>query len=399
MLSTIRCLVLCCQIPALLYFSYVNDIGLPTIALAISLGLFAAFAILGYTRALQSNSISTAEFLAHLALEIVLLTLIFYLAGGAANPFVSYYLVPICIAAAVLPRAYVFATAAAAIMAYSLLIFFYVPIHALMPHDAHGANLHLLGMWLTFVASAVLISYFVSRMAGTIEYQRERMSQQREQQLEDDRLISIATLAASTAHELGTPLNSIHLLSQEMTEADLDPSQKNLSEQLHTQASLCKTVLNKLVETANHNIQKTPQRVSAKIFFSDLVDRWQLIHPDIMVKTNFSGISRQISILAPPTLEPTLFNLLNNAAQADSETIEIRAESDAFIELVIRDYGRGFSDDILKRVGAPFNSDKESGMGIGVYLAKSTIEQLGGTLEFIANAEGTETRLRLPISK
>ncbi len=158
-----------------------------------------------------------------------ILTGLLYLNGGATNPFVSLYLVPLAISAATLSVRFTVALAAFCLVAYSLLMFYYHPLQILSPNhemvlnsehhtmhmtDGNPVNWHVVGMWLNFVLSTLLISYFVLRMARALRAQDAELSAIREKQLRDEQLLGIATLAAGTLHELGTPLATMTLLSR-----------------------------------------------------------------------------------------------------------------------------------------------------------------------------------------
>jgi two-component system, sensor histidine kinase RegB len=95
-------------------------------------------------------------------------------------------------------------------------------------------------------------------------------------------------------------------------------------------------------------------------------------------------------------------NLLNNAADASSEEIELHGTWDHRSLLIeILDRGPGLSADILANAGKPFFTTKAPGhgFGIGLFLANATIERLGGTVQLFNRAEGGAcTRISLPLS-
>ena len=159
----------------------------------------------------QNWLVTKAEYFSQLLLDVAVLTVLLYFSGGSTNPFISYYLVILTVCAATLPWSYTWCMAGVTFAAYSSLLFYYQPL-MLPGHDmaamSHGRffNLHVLGMWLTFLISALLITYFVVKMAQAIRQQEEDLAAQRETTLHDEQLLAVATLAAGTAHELGTPL-------------------------------------------------------------------------------------------------------------------------------------------------------------------------------------------------
>src|SRR5690625_3341721 len=164
-----------------------------------------------------SEDVSDGEFAAHLLCDIGILTVMLYYSGGITNPFVSYYLVPICIAAAVLGPGQTAAITLLSLGAHTLLLFHYQPVSFMMPPTpGQQPHLHLVGMWFEFVVSASVIGFFVSRMAAALRVQQAELNGHREEALRQQQLISVATLAAGTAHELGTPLSTMTLLLDDM---------------------------------------------------------------------------------------------------------------------------------------------------------------------------------------
>src|SRR5690606_20684936 len=131
----------------------------------------------------------------------------------------------ICTASAILPGYLAWPLSLGGIALYGLLLVWYQPLHLLAPpvhipgapHSMEtGAHLHVIGMWLNFALSALLVSYFVVRMARAIRWQQDELNTRREDDLRNEQLLAVATQAAGTAHELGTPLASIKTLLHEL---------------------------------------------------------------------------------------------------------------------------------------------------------------------------------------
>jgi two-component system sensor histidine kinase RegB len=350
------------------------------------------------------------EFFAQLLIDCLVLTGLLYVAGGATNPFVFYYLVPIALSAATLPRYLTALLTAFCLLAYSVLLFFYQPLQALSPagmtpqdmsahahhHDA-GLSWHVLGMWLNFGLSALLITHFVVTMANTVRRQREDLNRLREQQLMDENIMAVATLAAGTAHELGTPLSSLAVLLGDLRheyqgENALSADLKLMDEQV----ARCQSSLRQLADTAREHQDGVDRLLEVEVFIQRLIRDWQVLRPE--AKADFS-VETGPSLLAilPLAIEQAVINLLNNAADASCQILRVRVRWDEKTLLIeMEDDGPGISPQILQQRGRQQASD--NGMGLGLLLSHASLERAGGQLILEPRAAGgTLTRIRLPL--
>lgn len=370
-------------------------------------------------------AVSDTELCVQLGVDVALMTLILYRTGGATNPFVSWYLVPLTIAAATLRTRYTLLLVLITLLAYSVLLFHYVPFspfdgaqmatqavpqiadhshaaHRAMRHAGHADtstsvnesfNLHVFGMWLNFMSSAGLIAFFVSRMSHALREQDKQLAEQRERLLQREQVVSLGALAAGAAHELGTPLSTMLVIARDI-EQDL-PDDSPLREDvvmLQKQLTLCRTVLQGLREQASG--AGAPATLHGLI--NAAVERMEIIHPRCQFV--LENLSDKVAIKAPSTLLQALVSLLDNAAQAAKQQVQLtvlRDESMCIIDIC--DDGAGIDPEVAARLGQPFVTSKEDGMGIGYFLSHASINTLGGRIEIVPLPDGgTRTRLALP---
>jgi two-component system sensor histidine kinase RegB len=404
-LSIIRNIALGGHLLALLFFSQIQNIGLPVTVLSVILAFYALVIAATWWRSFQKPAITELEFFVHLLMDILFFTALLYFSGGASNPFISYYLVPISIAATTLPTRYTWSVALLSLGAYSWLLANYLPIPALAPmsehsHHSSSNNLHIMGMWCNFALSALLITYFVTRMANTLKQQEIKLAQQREDKLRDEQVIGIGTLAAGTAHELGTPLNTMKILVDEMQhdKSDFNPSSYNEELTiLQQQIEQCRTTLKQLVATAETSTESLEVK-PAQEYFDKLFERWQVMRPKTHANIYYADNLPECTIRFHPTIAQSLTNLLNNAADASLEVDVDLSWNTQEVHLNIRDYGKGISPEQQETLGKPFNSDKPDGMGLGLFLTQASVNRYGGEVTISpAVGQGTLTQVVLPL--
>lgn len=400
-LGLIRAVVIIGQCLALIYFTVFKPLGLATTEIAWVLAIYASISIATANRSRLKIPITNKEFFIHLLVDIIFFSVLLYFSGGASNPFISYYLIPISIAAITLPRSYTASIALIALSGYSLLLTYYIPVMAIAPshmgHTMAGNNLHIIGMWANFAISAAIISYFVSQIARELELQQQKIAEHREQQLENEQLLAIGTLAAGTAHELGTPLNTMRLLVDEMQQAENGNKDIAL---LSQQIDQCKITLKQLQSTANESSSNQYSTQSLQGYFDQLIERWQLMRPELNAKVNYDKSEYPApDIRFHPTIAQSILNLLNNAADASPTGVEVSISwSDVEVILCIKDFGEGYQTTTSSDL-KPFSTNKADGLGLGLFLSQNTVTRFGGSISLDKLPEGgTLTKLCLPIN-
>ena len=396
---------------------YALDMALPTRhLLGLTLGL-ALVNLLTWWRLHLPWPVTDVELAGHLLVDIGVLTALLYFSGGSTNPFITLYLLPLSIAAAILPLRYTWAVTGTALACYATLMFVYAPLPKqtisvtlldkllqVAMHDTYGSHrtqsgfgLHLLGMWLNFVLSAVLIAWFVARMAQSLRERDMQLAQAREETLRNEQVLALGTLAAGTAHELGTPLATMAVIATELERDHAhNPALTEDLRLLRTQTQRCKEILTRLTSRSD-----AATSVNCEHYLQTLIEQWQLAHPQNVMRAHFAGAQPAPRIVVEQTLDQSIFNLLNNAADVSPDGIELNVHwDDTQLILEIRDHGPGIGTEVATRVGDAFFTTKApgGGLGIGLFLANATIERLGGTVSlFNHDGGGACARVTLPI--
>jgi two-component system sensor histidine kinase RegB len=386
-------------------------VALRWLALPLPVAPLAAILVLhtlwnGFTawRAQQPRPVSDTEFFLQLLTDVLALSGVFYLTGGASNPFVGFYLLPLMIAATVLPKRFVWSMAGITVSCYSLLMYIYLPLDpsSHMHHDA-SFNQHVFGMWFGFVFSAGLVSYFVTNMAQTLRERDRILAATREQALRNENLVALGTLAAGAAHELGTPLNTVAIVTDELKEECPVKENPELNENLtliSEQIQRCKEALSVLSASAGELRADAGEAMSVDIYLSNLLMQWHTERPKINLQQELNGTQPPPFLIADRSLDQAIINILNNAADASPDWVSVDGKwNKQWLELEINDHGPGIDADAKTHIGKALYSNKPGGLGLGLYLAHSAIERLGGNIEIgeLPNGIGTCTRIGLPL--
>ncbi|MCP4048880.1 MAG: HAMP domain-containing histidine kinase [Gammaproteobacteria bacterium] len=394
----IRSIVVVILLAILFWLRFNTAVSVPWVPLFVILSVIMLINLLVFWRLRYDWPVSENELFANLLLDVFFLTLVLYFTGGSTNPIVSYYLIPLIISAAVLRPAHTWFIAFLSIAFYTALLFYYQPLD-LFTMSGHGAmtSAHFLGMWINFGFSAVLISWFVVRMAGTLKEQSRAIARNRESGLRNEQIISVASIAAGTAHEMRTPLATMAVTVDDI--AYDHPELKDEMAVLEQQIERCDAVLRELVSTNTEDSQMVVTEFGTLL--DSLSEKWSLARPEIKLQKQVPGQILKLEIRYDQSLQHALVSLLNNAADASPEYVLLQAEAlNDSILIIIEDHGPGIPAEIADSLGKTYISRKHGGLGLGVLLSQSSIERLGGEVSMIGMAgKGTRLEIRFPLLK
>jgi two-component system sensor histidine kinase RegB len=404
-LAIIRLIFITVLLTALAYAYLATNADLVHPVHLAMLAIITLLTLMTFWRLQQPWPVTDLEYFFQLLTDIAGLTALLYFSGGATNPFVSYYLVPLTISAAILPWRFTWVIAGLSLLAYSLMLFFYQPLPDFQPssghqHSSSGFNLHILGMWFTFALSTGLITYFVVKMANALRQQENLRVVSRENKLLDEQVLAVATLAAGTAHELGTPLATMTVLLDEMEQEYPQQPLGDDLKMLKAQVDSCRQILQGLVSTAEAHSHGIKETVVIATYMQQLLDHWQVIRPDATCNVDIDESCQSNNLDVDPTLEQTIINLLNNAADACANNIEITTHCQHHtLVITIRDRGTGIPLEMTEQLGKPFVTTKGKGLGLGLFLTHATINRYSGTIELHNHPDGgTVAKISLPLN-
>jgi len=360
-----------------------------------------------YWRLQRAWLATSPEIFLNLMIDSSVLTYLLFWTGGATNPFVFIYLIPIAVAAAALPVRYAWYMSLLSALYYTFLMRYYIPLPPVDSHFFNGAfDLHVFGMWVNFMLSAVLMTIFIAGIAKAMQERDRSLTRAREEVLKSEKIVAMGTLAAGVAHEISTPLSTMTMLVEELA---AEPSQSDASKEdlqlLRKQIDICKERLREMLDSSGHTRSEGGQALSLRHFIERLLDQWQVIRPEIRLNQCFIEPFDNPMIVAEQTISQSIINLLNNAAdasvenQSDEVAIEIRC-SQQTLSIMIDDEGRGITQQQAEQAGEVSFSTKKSGFGIGLVLSNASLSRFGGhVLLNNRQGKGTRTEIMLPLSE
>jgi two-component system sensor histidine kinase RegB len=391
------------QVATILVVERILGIDVPLGPLAVVVAIEALINVAATLWLRSGRPVAEATMALTMALDIGILTALLFFTGGPSNPFSFLYLVHIALAAVVLPLTWTWILVALSLACSGAL--FYGPVWLRLDHSAVGGHLehmrlHLQGMWFAFAVAAGFIVYFVTRVQRALAEREADLAAERAAAVRNERLASLATLAAGAAHELATPLGTIAVAAGELERQAIRrlPAPLEDVRLIRTQIERCRAILDQMAADAGESAGEAPVPTTlARIVEEALRDL-----PGTPALEVDLGPLREMMLLAPPrALGQALGALVKNAQDASpaGAAVRIHAERDGDgVRIAVRDQGPGMPAEVLTHAGEPFFTTKAPGrgLGLGLFLARTVIEQLGGRLH-IDSAPGRGTRATLAL--
>jgi two-component system sensor histidine kinase RegB len=345
-----------------------------------------------------------------LAYDILGLAALLFLTGGLENPFALLLIAPVTVSAATLPVRNTILLGVLAIASATLL----VGVHLPLPWTTRGAFelplVYRIGVWCAIMAGMLFLALYTQRLSREGRLMSAALAASELVLAREQRLHALDGLAAAAAHELGTPLATIALVTRELErEAAKHPGIAEDITLLRSQAERCREILRKLTRSPG---EQDPHHVSLPV--TQLIQEAARPYksPNIRIditarpkeaRDGDAGDLREPIGERRPGLIFGLGNLLENAVDFARERVEVTALwNDQEISIIVADDGPGFSPEIIDTLGDPYvttrpsgqrvsGSGREgSGLGLGFFIAKTLLERSGARVT-LANRPGPAT--------
>jgi len=341
-----------------------------------------------------------------LVTDVVVLTVMLALSGGAHNPFTVFYLVHVALAAVLVDARRAWAVVALVTSAFACLSTLATNASAIA---LGGGSVGAAGAFVAFALAAGFVTHFVGRVSRGLR-ERDRQRTELEQLArQNERLATLSAFAANAAHELGSPLGTIAVTASELVHAarasGADESFALDAELVRREVARCREILADISARAGESVGEMPVEITPHRVVEILRE---LMHVESRshLRLALPEDLEHVSLFAPPkTLAQMLRNLVRNAREAHDvahvgEPVELRVASrEQHVCFHVLDRGAGVPTSVRNSLGEPFVTTKheQGGLGLGVYLARAYAERTGGTLRHRDRAGGgTDVELRLP---
>ncbi|MBR0718031.1 ActS/PrrB/RegB family redox-sensitive histidine kinase [Bradyrhizobium liaoningense] len=324
-----------------------------------------------------------------LALNIVELAGLLFFTGGLQNPFSFLFLAPVLISATALPARLTFGLGLLAVACASILVFYHLPL----PWDSDDPlvlpPIYLVGVWLSIVLAIGVTSLYSFQVTEEARKLADALAATELVLTREQHLTQLDGLAAAAAHELGTPLATIFLISRELEKTVKDPALVGDLKTLREQTQRCRDILSKITQLSSTGAPFDRMKVS------ELIEEVVAPHRDfgvaIKVRIALAAAAEPVGSRNPAVLYG-VGNIVENAVDFAHTTVEVNAWwNNDTIEIVISDDGPGIPPDLLHRIGEPYLSrrrpqdesgSERRGLGLGVFIARTLLERTGAKVSF-----------------
>ena len=408
----IRWIAVVGQVSTLLFVHFVMGYRLPLWWALGTVAALAAVTAAAQLRRSASARLTDRESALYFAFDMVQLSVLLFLTGGLDNPFAILILAPVTVSATTLSYRSTVGLAALAITFINALAVFHLPL----PWSEEGLDLapnFVTGLAIALGLAVIFITSYVYRVAQESRRLSDALAAAQAALDREQSLSSLGALAAAAAHELGSPLGTISLVSREM-QRDLAPESplRDDVDLLVSQSARCREILTELSRRPEGSSTGHFDQVSLPLLVELAAEPHRRPAVALRIEERPDPNNPTPPMLPRrPELIHSLGNLLQNAIEFAREEVKVAlAWNDRAVGVTISDDGVGFPPDLLDRLGDPYLSRGGGGedraaertgdhMGLGIFIAQQLIERSGGSVAFRNNAfGGAEVEITWPRS-
>ncbi len=385
-LIKIRWIAIFGQILAVFFVTYIIKIQIPFFETLIIIMLSVGVNFYSYFQERKNKSISNIKAFSFLLFDTLQLGFLLFLTGGIINPFSILILAPVITSASYLPALMTVILSSISIVIIILLNFYFIPLE--FGTDFYLPEIYSFGLVASLVITVIFIAIYAYLFASSSRKISNALSISKLQILNQKKITDIGSLSAAAAHELGTPLNTIFLVLNDLLKEKKLIEDKNIVKDimlLKSQAERCKEIL----QSFTKNPLKLKDKFLEKVKITDLIKiNFDKFNTNKKLNIKKILVNDEPEIIFKDEIMYALGNIIQNAIFYSKEMVTVEINySKKNLNILVRDDGSGFPKDIIDKLGEPYISKNNQGMGLGIFIAKNLIENMGGNLRFYNSYE------------
>ncbi len=399
-LTNLRWMAIAGQSAALIVAPTYFGLNLPLGVCMMAVGLSVMANLVFMIASPDNKRLTETEAMLMLVFDLAQLALLLAVTGGLTNPFALLMLAPVTISAMALGLQSTVIVAAAAAALVTAAAVYNLPLQFADARELVVPPLFRFGFWLSIIIGIVFIATYSRRVATEIRAMSDALFAAQMALAREQKLTDIGGVVAAAAHELGTPLATIKLVSTEMIDelSDRDDLRDDAM-LIREQADRCRDILRSMGRAGKDDLylKRAPLTTVVKEAAEPHLARNKQVLFTELPEPGASDMPP--SILRRPEVIHGLRNLIQNAVDfAEAKVWVDVAWGKKAIVIRIVDDGAGYPEQLIGRIGNPFVRQKRNpvpqkerigyeGMGLGLFIAKTLLERTGAELAFANSAD------------
>ena len=317
-----------------------------------------------------------------LVIDILQLGVLLYLTGGVANPFIIFLLIPSVFSSSNLSFKTNLMLVILTLILIILLTFYSKGLPSTIGDHFHVSPYYFYSIPVALIIALFFLNYFAMTFGTQSRLRKEALAKMEEVMAKEHELLSLGGQAAAAAHSLGTPLSTIKIITQDLS--NQFKGQKDIEKDIQllaSQVQRCNEILKRLSLNPNEEDDFIDKDLSMKEYLNQIISSFKEISNKKFF-FNFDKDSNSKKITKTIELVYGLRNFIGNANKYSKESIYINLKSNSEItEITIEDDGNGYPRDVLSKIGEPYlksnnAADKsKSGLGLGLFIGKTLLEK------------------------
>jgi two-component system sensor histidine kinase RegB len=363
-------------------------LGMLVVAAGVFCNLF--YKLISLLATPESLRLSDLDVVIFLGFDIIELSVLLYVTGGIINPFSLFLLAPVTVGASILSLVSLCQLCGFAITSILVLSVVHFPLPGYQPLPMPSAYQAATALALA-ISTCVIAGYVwgVSRDGRRTAqaFAAAQLALAREQ-----RIGALGALAASAAHELGSPLATIAIVARELERA-LPPGSPHRDDALLLlqESARCRKILAELADDRDRDGGE-PFRLLPATTLVSLAGQSKAVDGVEILYLQEGPAHDEPQVARSPAILHGLGNLIGNAAQFARSRVTVQTLWDReTLSVTVADDGPGFPAHLLSRLGEPYLSarpDPGGHMGLGIFIAQALLHSCGASVAFDNRSEG-----------